>query len=309
MGSMLRLLLALLIADAGSGAGARAAEPLAVARIADGVYVHVAPYELANPANGGDIGNCGFIVGERSVAVIDSCGSLLVGQRLLASIRAVTDRPIAFLVNTHVHPDHLLGNAAFAGTGARIVGNARLPDALAARADAYLAATRRLVGDAAFAGTRVVPPDLLVDGSLELDLGGRTVLAEAWPTAHTNSDLTVLDRKTGTWFLGDLLFADHLPALDGSLKGWLAVLDAAMARTAARAVPGHGPASMAWPAAAVPERRYLDILREDVRRMIREGIPIGKAGVAAQVERNHWQLFDDFNPRNAVVAYHELEWE
>ena len=144
MGSMLRLLLALLIADAGSGAGARAAEPLAVARIADGVYVHVAPYELANPANGGDIGNCGFIVGERSVAVIDSCGSLLVGQRLLASIRAVTDRPIAFLVNTHVHPDHLLGNAAFAGTGARIVGNARLPDALAARADAYLAATRRL---------------------------------------------------------------------------------------------------------------------------------------------------------------------
>ncbi|MFA5122428.1 quinoprotein relay system zinc metallohydrolase 2 [Zavarzinia sp.] len=284
--------------------------PLPVTEVAPGVFVYAAPYELADPENEDAICNLGFVVGGQAVAVIDSGGSYLAGRRLLAAVRVVTGLPVRYLIDTHVHPDHVLGNAAFAEVGATIVGHAALPEALAARAGSYLAATERLIGAAAFAGTKAVPPDMVVTAQITLDLGGRELLLEAWPTAHTNSDLTAFDRTTGTWFLGDLVFSGHVPALDGSLTGWLAVLDRLTVRPAARVVPGHGPATLPWPEGAAATRRYLAVLAADIRRLIRTGATMSEAAASAgQSEKGAWSLFDDFAGRNATAAFHELEWE
>jgi quinoprotein relay system zinc metallohydrolase 2 len=241
--------------------------------------------------------------------VIDTGGSLAEGRRLLAAIRARTALPIRYVVNTHVHPDHILGNAAFLDEGAIIVGHRNLPDSLAARADHYLAANAALIGPG-FAGTRAVPPSLLVADRLDLDLGQRRLVLEAWPTGHTNTDLTVFDASTGSWFLGDLLFLDHVPALDGSLTGWLATLRRLVARPAARAIPGHGPVAAPWPAAAVPMQHYLEGLEADIRADLKAGRTMqDAAGGAERGEADHWHLFDAFNARNATSAFHELEWE
>jgi glyoxylase-like metal-dependent hydrolase (beta-lactamase superfamily II) len=143
-----------------------------------------------------------------------------------------------------------------------------------------------------------------------LDLGARLIRLEAWSTAHTDSDLTVLDESTGTWFLGDLLFSGHVPALDGSLKGWLATVRALEKRHAERVVPGHGPAAMPWPEAAEPMKRYLAGLEADLRAIVKEGGTMGEAAAkAGRAEASRWELFDAFNARNATSAYHELEWE
>src|SRR5690349_14049273 len=102
----LTVALGVLVGLAGaSTAGER--DPLPVDEIAPGVFVYQAPYELASANNLGMVGNCGFVVGSAAVAVIDSGGSALGGARLLAAIRARTGRPIRYLINTHVHPDHL----------------------------------------------------------------------------------------------------------------------------------------------------------------------------------------------------------
>ena len=80
-------------------------------QVTSGVYVR--PGRHAVVFEGDQITNIGFVVGDRCVAVVDTGGSLAEGRAFDCAIREVTDRPVCYVINTHVHPDHLLGNLAF----------------------------------------------------------------------------------------------------------------------------------------------------------------------------------------------------
>jgi len=280
-----------------------------VTAIAAGLYVHRGAQADPSPANHGAIANIGFIVGSNCVAVIDTGGSPPVGRALRSAIRAVTPLPICYVINTHVHPDHVFGNVAFEADRPEFVGHAKLAAAMQARGRSYVAALKRVLGPDA-ADATLIAPTRAVTGETELDLGGRTLRLRAWPTAHTDHDLTVFDERTGTLWLSDLLFVERIPVVDGSLRGWLDVL-AELKRVPVRhVVPGHGPVRSDWPAAGAAQERYLRHLLVETRAALRakKTLPEAVATVGSG-ERGRWLLFDAYHRRNVTAAFAELEWE
>lgn len=309
---MLRLVLGLLTGVV-AAFSALAAEtppgPFALEEIAAGVFGHQGETAMMSRENLGGIANLGAIVGEEAVAVIDSGGSRREGEAFLAALRGRTTKPIRYVINTHAHPDHVFGNGAFVAPGVTFVGHKNLPRALATRGEHYLAAFRETMGDA-LDGVAIVPPTLTVADVTTLDLGGRELELRAWRTSHSEADLTVLDRKSGTLFAGDLLFVQHVPVVDGSLLGFLEVADALAAIRAERVVPGHGPLISPWPKALDDERAYLTRLTADLRAAIRKGESVkDAAATAGAAERGKWRLFENYNARNATAGFAELEWE
>lgn len=291
---------------------ARAADqirtPHAMVEVASGIFFRRGVDEDASAGNLGAIANIGFIVGRDAVAVFDPGGSLIDGERLLAAVRKVTRLPVRYVVLSHAHPDHIFGAAAFQASDTEFVGHHRLPGVLAQRGEYYRKRLAAILGKER-AGT-IVMPTVLVRGRTDLDLGRRKLELTAHPVAHTDNDLTGFDSQTATLLASDLLFVRRVPALDGSLRGWLDVLATLKSQPARRAVPGHGPTGVDWPQATADLERYLGILLRETREAIGKGMPIEEAvNVVGLSERHRWALFDDYHGRNVTQAFKELEWE
>lgn len=283
-------------------------KPLSIDQVGSGIYVHSGEIALMSGANDGAIANVGFVVGAKGVAVIDTGGSVREGRRLLSAIRQITDEPVLYVINTHAHPDHVFGNAAFLPP-AVFVGSHNLPRQVMERGPYYLKSFRPAMGSL-LDEVRILPPSVTVDDELQLDLGDRTLTLRAWRASHSDSDLTVFDERTGILFAGDLVFLRHIPVLDGSIRGWLKTINELARLPAKSVVPGHGPPSAPWPAALDPEKTYLERLQSDCRDLIKRGVPIAAASeLAAASEKSHWDLFKEYNARNATAAFSELEWE
>ncbi|MBA3564281.1 MAG: quinoprotein relay system zinc metallohydrolase 2 [Gammaproteobacteria bacterium] len=301
------LLLCLALMPAGAPADPGCADSAEVSEIADGVYVR-----WSHPAvmfENDNIANLGFVIGSRCVAVIDTGGSVAEGRALDCAVRKLTELPVCFVINTHVHPDHVLGNAAFERENVQFIGHEKLPRAMALRGDTYLQRAAEHSGDAADP-SQMVMPERTVSGEVQLDLGHRTLIVRAHATAHTDNDLSVFDVRTGTLFPGDLVFLEHLPVLDGSINGWLGELGALMRQDFERVVPGHGPCCAGWPQAGQPTVDYLTDLREKTRAWIARGGELGAAQESIEAARpERWRLIDQYHRRNVSAAFAELEWE
>ncbi|WP_417549409.1 quinoprotein relay system zinc metallohydrolase 2 [Methylophaga sp.] len=283
-----------------------------VNEVSEGIFFHEGVHEDATEANQGKIANVGFIIGNDCIAVIDTGGSYLEGKSLLEAISKHSDLPICYVINTHVHPDHILGNAAFKSPQTTFIGSAKLPAAMAARGSFYETRFKEILGEAYGDAKFIAPTQLVIVGAPQIiDLGERKLTLIAFPTAHTDNDLVILDNNTKTMWTGDLLFVERIPALDGSINGWLDAIEELKGMDIDTVIPGHGPVlQQDWKAALEHEKDYFILIRQQVREIINEMGTINQATENVGVsEKDKWQMFEEYHKRNVTSAFTELEWE
>ena len=284
-------------------------DDFAIESLGNGIYVHHGKHLDIDTGYQGDICNISFVVGSKGVAVIDTGGSFKTGNKLREAIKKVTDKPILYVINTHVHPDHIFGNAAFLQDNAQFVGHEKLATAMQLRKEAYDKLNIKYMGDDA-KGSEIVKPTVQVKEPINLDLGDRLLTVTPYPNAHTNTDVSVIDSKTSTLFTGDLLFITRTPVIEGDIKGLIAVIDTLKTYPVKQVVPGHGPFTKDWVTALNNEQRYLNALLTDIRANIKAGKSMSEAmDTAAAGEKEKWLLFDIANRRNVNTLYPALEFE
>ena len=224
-------------------------------------------YVVQRPGGGG---NVGAFVGFDGVLLVDSLFAPLA-DRLVDAVRTVTDRDIRFLINTHVHPDHIGGNEPLANRNVLIFAH----DNVRLRALEQLRFPRR--------GGQFVPrpperarPVVTYNDTVSFHLNGELVRAFLAPPAHTDGDTFVYLPQSNVLHLGDVFRTTSYPIIDvyngGTLAGTLEALEMAIAMAGpdTRIIPGHGLAVVGR-TAVIEFRDMIVDIRDRVRTMISKG--------------------------------------
>ena len=277
----------------------------------DGVELTIVPvagqvHMVQRPGGGG---NVGVFVGPEGVLLVDSLFAPL-SDRLVAAVRQVTDQDIRFLINTHIHGDHIGGNANLAEMGVLIFAhdNTRLR---------FLAdRTRTPRGGGRFGPPPPVGgrPVVTYNDTVSFHLNGEDVRAFLSPPAHTDGDTFVYFPESNVLHLGDVFRTTSYPIIDvyngGTLAGTVDALSMAleMAGPHTKVIPGHG----LWVVGPREVREFLEMIldvRQRVLTMIEEGMHLDEivaarptASYDAQWGQEATWTTDDFVP----IVYHEL---
>ena len=265
--------------------------------IAPGIYLHEGVHVTFEHEQHDDIANIGFIIGNKCIAVIDTGGSVSIGDSLLKAVQRVSDKPVCYVINTHIHFDHVLGNLPFVDEHPEFVGHENLKAAIERNRSFFLKEYSNDLGLNPSEDS-IIGPDLGVSNTKELDLGGRKLLLTAYPTAHSYNDMMVLDQQTGTLWTGDLLFRERIPSLTGSLKGWLEVMESFRTLNVSLVVPGHGTTSKNLAEAKTDQQRYLNNLLRETRQAIADGLFLDEVQErVGNDEKAHWFYMSSITKR------------
>lgn len=233
--TLLLVSLAAVPAFAGSG----------LTKISENVYSYV---DIRNAAPANSYGaNAGIVIGEDGVIVIDTLISAKEAKRFIKDIRTITDKPIKYVVNTHYHLDHVLGNAEFAKLGAVIISHVEDRKNFVAKGETTLKNYRNYgLTESDIEGTSIAYPQLSFTGRMEIDLGNIRVELLSAVNSHTSGSIFVVVPDSKVVFAGDVLFTGYHPYMaEGNIKGWLGALDQLAKLDVTAVIPGHGPISSA----------------------------------------------------------------
>ncbi len=247
------------------------------------------------------------IVTSTDTIIVDSHVTPLAARALIASVKELTDRPVRFLVNTHYHFDHVLGNEGFPA-GVSIIGHEATRENLLGeplKDPIYLDAVSQMRTSVETLKARVekeqdptakkkletqqesaqayltslvegrpVPPDITVDSKLTIHRDGRPIELLFMGRGHTEGDLLVFLPKEKILFTGDFLLATPSYAGDCYLDEWIETLEKVKKLDFDLVLPGHG--------APFRDRRYFDAFQKLLRTLWDQLADLRKKGLSPE---------------------------
>jgi glyoxylase-like metal-dependent hydrolase (beta-lactamase superfamily II) len=258
---------------------------------------------MASVANKGFMSNAGFVVTSDGVIVFDALGTPALGRAMVAAIAKVTPQPIRRVVVSHYHADHVYGLQSLKAAGAEIWAYRKAEAYLGSpQAAERLAQRRNDLFPWVDENTRVVPPDLWLDGDASFRMGGLTFRLIYSEGAHSPEDLMMYVEEDRLLFAGDLIFAGRVPYVgNADSAGWLKAMDKMIALRPAVVIPGHGPASRDVERDLALTRDYLAYLRETMGRAVSDLTPFDDA--YAKTDWSRFRALPAFEQANRINAY------
>jgi len=254
-------------------------------------WIGLGPLDGPSKENNGYRMNLAFVVGTKSVAVIDTGYTEAMAKEMLIHIRAITDKPVKYAINTNSQPHRFSA------------------ERMAARSGNYAGSIERILelpeGSVKFPKT----PDQIISKETQLDLGGVNIKLHSYGASHTPSSLVVEIPADKMVYASDILYGNRLLAIspDSNTKLWIAAIDQLKQFGNVTFIPGHGqPGPLKN--FDFPTRSYLNLLLTHMDKMVDQGVDVQDA--INKLDQSRYSKLTNFEllaGRNASWAYLERE--
>lgn len=247
----------------------------------------------------GQGGTISVLTGADGVLLVDSQFAPLT-EKLVAAIKKISDKPIRFLVNTHVHGDHTGGNENFAKLGVLIFSRDQLRERLQHPAPGPDGSPGKPARPGAL-------PVVTYDGPVTIHVDGEDVHLIPIRSAHTDGDTLISFPGHDILAVGDYFRSTGYPFVDrnngGTLAGLLAGLDDTIKRAGpnTKVIPGHGP--IVDRTALIAQREMVIAVRDRVETLVSQGKSLDEV-IAAKPTAS----FDAQVPQSAQTAERFVRW-
>ena len=215
--------------------------PMRVEKVSERVFALITPSrELPNPENGGWNSNMAFVVAKDGVLLFDSGSSEAIGLAAKNAIRSITDKPVRWIVNSHAHGDHWLGNAAFSDTVETIIASAPVAELIANDGARWVALFNDMTGGIT-QRSEIKTPNKIINKDDILSISNLNVELILSGGGHSPGDLMAWLPEERVLLSGDVIYSDRMPSTNaGDLARWLEILPRLEALDPIAVVPGHG---------------------------------------------------------------------
>lgn len=278
--------------------------------VADGVYAILTPArDIPNPENRGWNSNSGFVITKTGVLVVDTGSSEEIGNALKQTIRQVTDKPVKWIVNSHAHGDHWLGNIAFKDSNPVIYATSTVNDLTKSEGATWVDNFKRL-SEGATGDTPLLLPNKIIDERAELLLDETKIVLFPSGDSHSPGDLITWLPEQRILISGDVVYSDRMPTTSASnLSQWISMLDELQQLDPVAVIPGHGDVT------DVEGLQRLHALLSGIREEVQKGYEAGLSDyemlpavvVSLQQYEQYYPGFKDKLGRDISHVYLQIE--
>jgi len=274
-------------------------------KVSEDVHCFFGALENITKQNGGNMVNTCFVQTKQGFVVIDSGPTYAYAKQAYIQMQKIQNLPVKYVINTHDHDDHWLGNSFYKSKGALLIGPRTYEQNVVVGMETRM---QRTLGSKIYSKTEIVTLDTVVDDNLTLDVGGKIIeIKQLVAKAHTQGDLIVYLPDAKVLFAGDLVFNGRVTSIrDGSIIGSIKALAKIDALQPEVIIGGHGYKTDAN--ATKTLKGYLFEMKEEVLDALDNDVSMEQITEKVTMPKyKKMKLYDVLHSRNVFEAYRELE--